>query len=224
MIARRFAIVLGLCAVVLTGCGGSGSDTTADDDPTSQVIIETDTSATDSPFRGGSVDPLTEAPALDLKSQDGRMVRVEDLRGKVVMVSFLYTQCPDICPVILQKLRHAQDRLGPAAEDTALVVISVDPKGDTPQAVRTFLAKRGLTGKVDWLVGTAPELRAAWTRWGVLAAESPDDPSLVEHSGVVWILDTEGRRAVYYPLSAIDADDVAHDVKLLLDGSTAERP
>lgn len=217
MIPRRLALVLGLFAVVLTGCGGSTGSGTNDDDSAAQVIIETDPSPATSEFRGGSVDPRVEAPAFDLKSQDGRMVRVEDFRGKVVMVSFLFTRCPDICPVIMQKLRHTQGKLGPKAKDTAIVVISVDPKGDTPETVRTFLERRGLTGHVDWLVGTAPELSAAWQRWGILAAESPQNPSLIEHSGVVWILDTEGRRAVYYPLSTIDPDDIAHDVTRLLE-------
>lgn len=218
MSARRLAIALGLATLLaVAGCGGSGTETNHDDHA-AEVIIETETSATASEFRGGTVDPREGAAALDLKSQDGKLVRLEDLRGKVVMVSFLYTKCPDICPVILQKLRYAQGKLGPEAKDTALVVISVDPEGDTPAAVRQFLKRRQMTGHVDWLVGSAPELRAAWKRWGVLAAESPEDPSLIEHSGVVWIVDPDGKLAVYYPLSTIDPDDIAYDVKRLLAG------
>ncbi len=205
-----------LAAVALAGCGGSGGSATTDDGPVSDVIIETDTTATPSEFRGGTVEPVVAAPALDLRSQDGELVTLEDLRGKVVMVSFLYSNCPDICPVILQKMRYAQTQLGARAKDTAIVVISVDPKGDTPKAVTSYLKRRGLTGHVTWLVSDAPTLAAAWKRWGVLAAESADDPDLIEHSGVVWLLDQEGRRVVYYPLSAIEPDDIVHDIGRLL--------
>ena len=220
---RRLAALISLAAALaVAGCGSSGSGGESGhthDDAGSAAIIETDSSTSPSEFRGGEVEPVTAAPALDLRSQDGKKVRMADFRGKVVLVSFLYTRCPDICPVILQKMHNAQTKLGAKAKDTAIVVISVDPKGDTPAAVRTYLAKRNLTGHVTWLVGDATELGAAWKRWGVIAAESPTDPDLVEHSGVVWLVDAEGNRRGYYPLSAIEPDDIVHDATRLLTSS-----
>lgn len=224
MTIRGLAVVLSLSALLLTGCGTSQShsdtsDTsiTSHDEHMSPAVVETDTTAEDSEFRGRQVDPRTEAPALGLKSHEGRMVRVEDLRGKVVMVSFLFTQCPDICPVIVQKLRYAQTKLGAQAKDTRIVVVSVDPKGDTPDAVRTFLEKRQMTGRVDWLLGSDAQLRSVWKQWGIAAEPSVTDPNVIQHSGVVWLVDPVGRRAVYYPLSSIDPDNIAQDVTRLLE-------
>lgn len=218
--SRTLAVLGALGALALAGCGGSGStDTGTSDDPTSEVIVESGTADTASPFRGGAVEPRTPAPAFNLTSSTGKRVQVADFRGKVVMVSFLYTRCPDICPVILQKLRMAQTELGADAKNTAIVVVSVDPEGDTPAAVNTYLQRRKLSQHVTWLVGDHPTLSKAWERWNISSRESTKDPALIEHSGVMWLLDAQGRRAIYYPLDAIDPANIAHDVRELAKGT-----
>ncbi len=209
---RTFAaVLLAVGLAVAAGCGSGGDATTPAE---GEVIIEEHQPATPSPYRGGHVENPTTAPELGLRNQDGKRVTVASLRGNVVFVSFLYTSCPDICPLITEKLRRAQAKAG--GKNIRIIAVSVDPKGDTPKAAKSFLAQRNMTGKMDWLLGSAPELRATWKRWGILAEESKEDPHLIEHSGVVWVLDQQGRRVVYYPLSTIDPDDIAHDAGLLL--------
>jgi len=199
------ATTLGL----LAGCGGG----TSTSPPEGEVIIESGPT-TPSEFRGGSVGNPEPAPEFGLRTHDGKLVTVDSLRGNVVMVSFLYSRCPDICPIIIEKLKLVQAKAGD--KRVKIVVVSVDPKGDTPAAVASFLKAHQATGKVDWLTGSAADLRATWKRWGILAERSEENPALIEHSGVVWIMDKQGRRAVYFPLSTIEVDDLAHDVDVLL--------
>lgn len=207
---RSLAVVLAASLALAAGCGAGGPG--AATHPEGEVIVET--GATTSPYLGGVVENPTLAPELGLRTPDGRRVTVASLRGRVVLVTFLYTRCPDICPLIIDKLRRVQTKVG--TDRVRIVVVSVDPRGDTPATVRGFLRAHRMTGRADWLVGTAADLRPVWKRWGILAERSTENPALIEHNGVVWVMDARGRRAVYFPLSAIEVDDIVHDVRLLL--------
>lgn len=196
------ALVLGLIAVA--GCGG-GED--------ADVV----TVPQDSPFRGGQVQPLQPAPAIDLTSSTGARVSLAAMRGNVVMVTFVYARCPDICPVIVDAMRAAKLLLGDRGERVRLVAVSVDPEQDTPAVVNDFLERHRVAKDVQYVLGSREQLEAVWKAWGVAAQENFDNPALIEHSGVVWILDPDGNRAVYFPVSQITAKDLAHDVGVLLD-------
>lgn len=218
----RLLATLGVCSIVaVAGCGGgSGTTTRTDEEP---AIVETTESARNAAvssaadaFAGGTVTPVKAAPELGLRTWDGRPVRLADYRGKAVFVTFLYTSCPDICPVIIDNLVRVKDRLGPAGKNVRVVVISVDPERDTPAAIKRFLVAHRALGDVDYLIGSPAQLKAAWARWGIGARVNKDNPALIEHSGVIWGVDTRGRRATFYPATGFDIDDIAGDARLLL--------
>ena len=100
----------------------------------------------------GSIRP--EAPPADfaLRDQDGKPVRVADLRGRPVVVTFMYTTCEDDCPTMTQQIRGALDDLG---RDVPVLAVSVDPANDTPERARTFLARQQMTGRMRFLLGDA---------------------------------------------------------------------
>jgi protein SCO1/2 len=207
---RAFA-VLAIAAVALGGCGGSSGAGTGSDD----AVVE---QPTDNPYRGGQVLPLQPAPEIGLKTVDGDVVKMADLRGKVVLVTFVYSHCPDVCILIVESMKAARLKLGKQhARDVALVAVSVDPEGDTPTAVKEFLVRHNVRDSLRYVVGTRAQLEPIWKNWAVAVQEDFKHPELVEHSGVVWIVDPKGNRAVYYPVSSVKANDLVHDIKLLLD-------
>ena len=81
---------------------------------------------------GFRVTPVEPAPGLSLRDYRGKLVNLSAYRGKAVLVTFLYTHCPDVCPLITSNLRVAQAKLGAEASKLQIVAVSVDPHGDTP--------------------------------------------------------------------------------------------
>lgn len=201
----RVLPVLILAVVALAGCGATGTE--------DAVVSQ----STQSPFRGGQVLPLQPAPEIGLKTVDGDVVKMADLRGKVVLVTFVYSHCPDICILIVESMKAARLKLGKQARDVVLVAVSVDPKGDTPKAVKEFLVRHNVRDSLRYVIGTRAQLEPVWSSWAVAVQEDFEHPSIVEHSGVVWIVDPNGNRAVYFPVSSVKANDLVHDIKLVLD-------
>ena len=197
---------------MLAGCGGGVSQPAADSAPTA--------TADRNGFRGGTVDQLKPAPELGLRTVGGELRRTSDYRGKVVFVTFVYANCPDVCPLIVDNLLNVKEDLGADGAKIAIVAVSVDPKGDTPARIKSFLSTHRATGKVDYLTGSAADLKRAWARWGIASRPSADNPALIEHSGVIWGVDPNGRRATFYPASGFTVDDIASDAKLLLSGAS----
>ncbi len=219
--ARGLAITgLLACIIGLGACGGE--DASVDDQ--GPAIVETtatgsptpDPTATTAAYSGGTVKPVKAAPELGLRTWNGRRVTMADYKGKAVLVTFIYVNCPDICPLIVDNLVRVKDRLGPAGKRLRIVAVSVDPVGDTPLAVKRFLTTHRATGDVDYLIGSRDRLEAAWARWGIGARADKDNPSLIEHSGVIWGVDARGRRTTFYPASGFDVADIEGDVRLLL--------
>ncbi|MGH2897664.1 MAG: SCO family protein, partial [Solirubrobacteraceae bacterium] len=114
----------------------------------------------------GAVRPPGIEPARSrgLTDQDGRPVRLADLRGRPVVVTFLYTTCRDTCPLTTQQIRIALDELG---HDVPVVAVSVDPPNDTPRRARTFALQQGMQGRMRWALGSAGELQRLWRAFGV---------------------------------------------------------
>jgi protein SCO1/2 len=165
--------------------------------------------ATSGAFAGGEMPPGMPPAAFALRDQDGRRVDVRDLRGRPVVLAFLYTHCEDTCPLQAQAIRGALDDLGRAGNLPALAV-SVDPANDTPESARRFLAKNQVTGRIDFLLGRRAELAAIWRTYGV----SEQRPNL-EHNNRVVLLDRHGVPRVGFAEPAT-SDEIAHDLRLLL--------
>ena len=160
------------------------------------------------------VSPPRAASEIALRDQDGKPFKLSALRGKSVFLTFVFTKCPDVCPLMMQALAAAKRKL-PDPASMQIVAVSVDPKGDTPKAVRTFLRKRLLTGKVTWLVGTRAELRPVWIRYNILVKSLPEAPAIIEHASLIYGIDARGRIRVGYPASPLKPAWFEHDAPIL---------
>ena len=183
----RFSIAL-LAAALLTGCGGDGSR-----------LAAPQTLRGDAP-----------APDFALRNVDGRVVRLSKLRGRVVLLTFVYSHCADVCPLIVENLKAAQKQVGGRAQ---IVAVSVDPRGDTPRAVRAFLRAHQMSGRMEYLLGSHHELAPVWRRYGIAVVATPEDRE-VGHSGGVVGITANGRRRARYPPTFRPAW-IVHDVPLL---------
>lgn len=161
--------------------------------------------------------PRKAAPATELRDSLGRPTTIAQFHGKVVLVTFLYTHCPDICPLITANLRVVLSRLGAGASRVQVVAISTDPRGDTPETVRSFLAAHEMTGRMRYLLGGAGELAGVWKAWGVGSEREAANPELVAHTALVYGISASGRITTIYP-SSFEPAQIVHDVPRLAAG------
>ncbi|HYB27653.1 MAG TPA: SCO family protein [Solirubrobacteraceae bacterium] len=159
------------------------------------------------------IQPPEPTPPLALRNYTGQAVDLSAFRGKAVLVTFVYTHCPDICPLIVSKLAAAQRQLGQEARRLQIIAVTVDPKNDTPVAVKDFLAARGATGRMDYLIGTRKQLLPVWKAWGIAVTVNKYDDA-EDHTALVYGITSSGKIAVAYPKSFTPLN-IVHDVPLL---------
>lgn len=113
--------------------------------------------------------PGQAAPAFSLTDQHGRQVTLSDFRGKAVLLTFMDTQCTEICPVIAQEILLARRDLGAASSKVAFVAVNVNPNANSVSAVEHFSQIHGLAGLSNWyfLTGSAAALRAVWKEYNI---------------------------------------------------------
>ncbi|HEY8806132.1 MAG TPA: SCO family protein [Candidatus Limnocylindria bacterium] len=161
---------------------------------------------------------ITPAAAPDFTLTDGisgAPVTLSAQMGKVVVISFLYTHCPDVCPLTAERFRMAQQQLTADERDqTLFVAVSVDPRQDTPEAVQAFARAHGLAKGFVFLVGGAAQLQSVWSAYGIRTETDPAVPTAVGHSDAIYLVDRKGRARVLTH-SDITAEALAGDVKLL---------
>ena len=201
---RRLPILAVLIAAIglLAGCGSSPKK----DHPA--------TTAKAAQFSGAEATPPKPAPPLRLVDSTGKPFDIASTRGKVVLITFLYVHCPDVCPLIAGNLHTALTRLGPQARDVQLVAVSTDPKGDKPGAVNDFLKKHQLTGEMRYLVGSKSQLAKVWKNWGIVSKPDPSAPGKVGHSALTYGISAAGKITTLYAANFSPAG-IAHDVPLL---------
>lgn len=192
---RRAAAAL-LVAFAVAGCGAVHK---------TRVIEHP---AAPPPSAGFRLKPPTPAPAFTLHDQAGKATGAQDYRGHWFVVAFLYTHCPDVCPLIANNLGAAQRSL----PDLRVLAVSVDPKGDTPAAVRGFLRTHHLGARFRYLTGTHEQLAPVWAAYHVAAVGGPKET--VSHSAFELLVDPAGRERVLYD-SKLHARDLVRDVRTL---------
>jgi protein SCO1/2 len=175
------------------------------------VVLARSDSATEAdstnPFEGALSPPEIPVRDFSLSDQDGTRVRLTDLRGKVVVLTFLYTTCQDTCPITASQIENAMDRLG---HDVPVLAVSVDPANDTRALAKRFVTARHLTGRMHFLLGTRSELAPIWKAYGI----QPQGKGF-EHSAYVLLLDRSGRQRVSWPVSRLTPEGLAHDLARL---------
>jgi protein SCO1/2 len=208
-----------LLALALTACGG-GSASDDGGASTGPAAVVSSESAPEPALKPGElagplrVKPPRQATPIVLHDQNGKLFKLSSLRGKAVYLTFVYSHCPDVCPLMLQALGAAKRKLA-NPESMQIVAVSVDPKGDTPQAVKSFLRARQLTGQVRWLLGTRAQLRPVWTAYNILAKSVPETPAIIEHVSLIYGIDARGRIRVGYPASPLKSTWIEHDAPIL---------
>jgi len=165
-------------------------------------------------FYGTLALPAKPAPEIQLDNYLGQAVNLKQYRGKAVLVTFLYTSCPDICPLIASNLRVALNLLGHRAADVQVIAVSVDPRGDTPAAVARFLKAHEMLGRMQYLIGSQAQLARTWAAWSVGATREGGQPQLVAHSALVYGITASGRVKTIYP-ATFEPSQIAHDVPRL---------
>lgn len=186
-------LFVGLAGLVLAGCQGPS-------------------------FNGVALDPPERAQRLSLADSSGARFDLGDQRGKVVLVFFGYTHCPDICPTTLVDWRRAADLLGPKADDVRFVFVSVDPERDTPAATQRYAAR--FSPRILGLTGTRPQVDALLAAWKLASFRDgvPSDTSMVytvSHPSQAFVVDREGQLRLMHRAGLTPAQ-VAADITELL--------
>jgi protein SCO1/2 len=165
-------------------------------------------------FKAGAFSPPRQAPDFALRGSDGGELKLSRYRGKVVVLGFGFTSCPEICPTTLAVLAQARKKLSVSADEVQVVYVTVDPERDDTKRMREYLASFDPTFVGG--TGTAEQLAAVRQAYGVLAEKKPfAGGHTVAHSSFTYLIDRDGSLRALMPFGHT-ADDYVHDVRLLL--------
>jgi protein SCO1/2 len=195
LITRRTVFAL-LLAAALAGCGRSGSDGTA--------------------FKAVDITGADYARELNLPDADGRLRSLAEFKGKVAVVFFGFTQCPDVCPTTLAELASVKQSLGPDGADVVGIFVSVDPARDTPEILKAYVATFG----ADFVAlrGDEAQTKAAAKAFKVFYAKVPgktETSYTIDHTAGSYVFDRQGRVRLFTRYGT-GAEALVHDLKILL--------
>ena len=192
-VARKAAMLLVAGALALSGCGG------------------------DTPkFKASDVTGAAFGRDFTLTDPAGRQRTLADYRGKVVVLFFGYTQCPDVCPTTLSALAETMKSLGPDAGRVQVVFVTVDPDRDTSEVLASYVTAFdpsfvGLRGDAEAIARTAKEFKILYQKQPGRTPQS----YTVDHSAGTFVFDPQGRLRVYVG-NGQGPDVFAHDIRELL--------
>lgn len=167
-------------------------------------------------FKAIDITGADYASAFDLPDVDGHRRNLTEFAGKVVVVFFGFTQCPDVCPTTLIELAQVKKALGADGTKVQGVFITVDPERDTPELLKAYVGNFG--ADFVGLRGTMDETKATAKHFKVLFAKVPgkaEGSYTVEHTAASYVFDTHGRLRLYTRYGS-GAEALTHDLKLLL--------
>jgi protein SCO1 len=166
-------------------------------------------------YQGTLIDPPISETDFTLTDQSGGTFRLSDQRGKIVMMFFGYTHCPDVCPVTLSNFKRIKEMLGNQAQHVEFVFITVDPERDSPAVLRQDLAN--YDPSIIGLTGTRPELEKVWKAYGVYQARVDNGTAdySVNHTSITYLIDPQGNWRMTYPFG-MDIRDITSDLQHLI--------
>lgn len=176
-------------------------------------------------FKATDITGAPWAQNFELPDHNGQIRRLGDFRGKVVLMFFGYTHCPDECPTALVELSKVVKQLGPDGKDVQVIFITTDPARDTPERLKSYVATfdpsfLALRGTPEQLAAVAKEFKVFFDAPAAQdhGAHEPGIPAgyMVNHSTGVLALDREGRPRLFIGEDGRSVDAVVHDVRLLL--------
>jgi cytochrome oxidase Cu insertion factor (SCO1/SenC/PrrC family) len=169
------------------------------------------------PYRGSEPPARIELAEFALRNYDGTVVRSSTLREKVVLLTFLDSQCTESCPIIASQVGRALDLLAAAERRRVFALaISTDPSEDTAASVRRFLRRSRALGKLHYVGGTEAEatLRRVWKRFNILSSLESGEDTL--HSAPLRIYDGGLWVATLHAGVDLTPANLAHDVRVAL--------
>lgn len=167
-------------------------------------------------FRGVDITGADYAKTLSLPDQDGQQRSLADFKGKLVVLFFGYTQCPDVCPTSLSELVQAKQRLGADGARLQGLFVSVDPERDTPEIMKAYMASfdptfLALLPKPEQLPALAKSFKVYYKK---VEGQTPTSYTM-DHSAGSYVYDAQGRLRVYHRYGS-GAEALAADLKSLL--------
>jgi protein SCO1/2 len=167
-------------------------------------------------FHGTLIDPPLSLTDFTLQTAGGESFRLSDQKGKIVLLFFGYTSCPDVCPVTLATFKQVHERLGDKAENIRFVMITADPDRDTPERVAAYATH--FNPEFIGLSGSLSDLQSVWKQLGVFV-EKQDSGSaagyLVSHTASAYVIDQDGNLLMMLPYGTT-AVDMTNDLTQLL--------
>ncbi len=150
-----------------------------------------------------------------LTDQNGGRVEFGKLRGKPLVINFMYTSCPDVCPLLTASLKILRDHMKPAeARDIRFLSITTDPEVDTPKVLKAYSKRhKADASNWSWLTGEARELAPVWQGFGVSVKRLAK--GLIEHTTLTVVADARGFMRFAYFGSAPDPDVLLKDLRAL---------
>ncbi|MBL8049917.1 MAG: SCO family protein [Anaerolineales bacterium] len=168
-------------------------------------------------FRGTSyAEPFPPAPEIDLKKADGTTFKLSEQKGKVTLLFFGYTSCPDFCPTTLAEMKQVLDALDNDAEKVQVVFVTVDPEKDTSEKMQEYVNR--FNSSFIGLSGSQAELQTIWTGYGIFRAETDTETALgkvIDHTVRLYLIDLDGNLRLSYAYGT-PYQDVVADIELLL--------
>jgi protein SCO1/2 len=173
-----------------------------------------------SAFKSLDITGASYGRELSLTDPDGQRRTLGQLQGKLAVVFFGYTQCPDVCPTTLTNLAEAQRLMGPDGDKLVGVFVSVDPERDKPALLKDYVGSfspqwLGLTGTPDEVAAAAKEFKVFYRK----VPGKTETSYTVDHTAASYVYDTRGRLRLYVRHATPPADMAADFKRLLADGS-----
>ena len=169
-------------------------------------------------FRATDITGANFARDFQLIDHDGKPRTLADFRGKVVLLFFGFTHCPDICPSTLAQFAQAAKQLGADAERVQFLLVTVDPERDTAEVLKAYVLAfdprfLGLTGDMQAITRTAKEFKVIFQKQQGKTADS----YTVDHSAGIYAFDPAGNVRLFVRHDQA-VPDLVHDIRLLLAG------
>jgi len=167
-------------------------------------------------FLGAAINPPQPAPEFSVQDIRGQNFSLSDQKGKVVLLFFGYTSCPDECPATMAVLKLVKAGLGRNADRVDIIFISIDPARDTPPVVQAYVEK--FDPSIIGITGTESELQPIWQNYGVYIEKtmgSTDTQYTLTHSTRIFLVDTQGNLHLTYSFG-ISPNDILQDIQHLL--------
>jgi protein SCO1/2 len=192
-ISRRQLIALGLAPWLLAGCERGAA-----------------------PFKAIDITGAEYARDFDLADADGRRRHVADFKGKVMVVFFGYTQCPDVCPTTLLELAAAKKAMGPAGDRVQGIFVTVDPARDTAEVLKAYVGNFGadfvaLRGSADETLATAKEFKVFFAK----VRGQAEGSYTMDHTAGSYVFDTHGKVRLFTRYGT-GPEALTHDLQILL--------